>query len=512
MIHVSTASKQLVLPKRQDVLSLLPQAKQFTAKGKPMLALPHSIGVVRLLRNLGLTNTPSPIDYHYDWGGGMPFESQKVTASLLSVNRRAYVLNSMGTGKTRATLYAIDYLMREGLIHRALVVAPLSTLIPTWDVEIFENFPHLSSCVLYGDAKKRKKLLAVPADVYIINHDGVKVLFNDIEARKDIDCIVVDELAVYRNNRSQRWKIIQPFVRRAEYAWGLTGAPTPNEPTDAYGQVKLITPERVSYSFKAFKESCMRQVTAFRWVPKAEANDIVYDVMQPSVRYTRDDCFDLPPTTYSNREVPMTPQAQAAYKKMLNELAIEVQGNEVVAANEGVKLFKLLQISSGFAYDNDGVARYIGGVNRIREVFDIIEQTEHKVIIFAPFRFLVDLLHAALARRYDVAKIHGKVSKPDRNRIFIEFQKSENIRVLVAHPQTMSHGLTLTKAATIVWFAPITSLEIYEQANARITRAGQTQQTHIVHIVSAPVEAKVYARLKNKASMQGALLELFKTV
>jgi SNF2 family DNA or RNA helicase len=148
-------------------------------------------------------------------------------------------------------------------------------------------------------------------------------------------------------------------------------------------------------------------------------------------------------------------------------------------------------------------------VKRIREVFDIIEETNSKVVIFAPFRFQVELLYAALGRRYSVAMIHGDVPKSKRNEIFIEFQKSIEPRILVAHPATMSHGLTLTSAATIVWFAPHTSLERYEQANARITRAGQKQDTYIIHLTASPAETKVYARLKNKAKLQGALLELF---
>jgi SNF2 family DNA or RNA helicase len=510
-MYVSVPTQQLVIPARRDVANLVPNLKEFDKGGKRYQALPHTIEVVRLLRNLGM-DAPSPIESYYDWAGDSPFESQRVTASLLSINRRAYVLNSMGTGKTRATLYAIDYLIQQGRITRALVVAPLSTLVATWQLEVFEKFQHMTTSVLYGDKAKRLKLLAREADLYIINHDGVNVLREELMRRTDIDCLVLDELAVYRNSRSQRWKVINPFVRRAKYAWGLTGAPTPNEPTDAFGQVRLITPENVTYSFKAFKESTMRQLTQFRWVARPEANDIVFAAMQPSVRYTREDCFDLPPTTYSDRDVPLTPGAQAAYKKMLKELAVMVEGNEIIAANEGVKLFKLLQISSGFAYGQDGKAHYIGGVNRIREVFDVVEQAEGKVIVFAPFRFLVDLLEAALKRRYDVAKIHGKVAKSTRNQIFMDFQRSENIRVLVAHPATMSHGLTLTKASTIVWFAPITSLEVYEQANARITRAGQGMNTHIIHITSSPIEGKVYARLRKKASMQGALLELFKTV
>jgi SNF2 family DNA or RNA helicase len=474
------------------------------------MAVPHTIEGTRLLRNLGVT-APAPIQYYYDWAGGKPFDSQRKTADLLSTSRRAYVLNEMGTGKTRSALYAYDFLRREGHARRALIVAPLSTLVSVWENEIFENFHHLSTVVLHGSREKRKKLLAVDADCYIINHDGVAVIQEDLVKRGDLDCIILDELAVYRNARAERSKAVRPLVQAAAYAWGLTGQPTPNEPTDAYGQVRLITPESVSFSFKAYRESVMQQVSQFRWIPKQDANDTVYKLMQPSIRVTRAECFDLPPVTYSNRQVAIDPRAAKAYKTMMDELAVAVKSTSVTAANEGVKLSKLLQISAGFVYDGDGKGHYIGGLGRIKTVFEIVEESKGKLIVFAPFKFLVSLYGAALAKRYTVETITGDTPKSSRDRIFTSFQRSDAPRIIVAHPATMSHGLTLTAADTIVWTAPITSLETYEQANARITRPGQTDHAHIIHVMSTQAEAQVYARLRRKAKMQGALLELFES-
>jgi SNF2 family DNA or RNA helicase len=483
--------------------------KRFTYRGLPFMAVPHREDSTKLLRNLGY-NIPGPIQYYYDWNGGSPFDSQRVTADLLSTNDRAYVLSEMGVGKTRAALYAYDYLRGIGAAHRVLIVAPLSTLVGVWDTEIFENFSHLSTGILYGDRKKRLRVLAEPHDCYIINHDGVEVLHRDLFARIDIDSIIVDELAIYRNARSVRWKNLRPLVARANWACGLTGAPTPNAPTDAYGQIKLITPERVGYSFKSFKDSTMRQLSQFTWIPRAEANDIVVAAMQPSVRFTRDECFDLPPTTYSTRQLQLTPDVARIYKKMFDELAIQVKQKVVTAANEGVKLSKLLQLSCGFVYDEDGKGHYIGGVDRFKAVIEVIESTDKHVIVFGAFRYMVSLMGQVLAKKYDVGIIHGETPKGERDRIFTGFQKGTSPRIIVAHPQTMAHGLTLTKADTIIWAAPITSLEIYEQANARITRSGQQNHTHIVHVQASPAEKYVYDRLRRKAKMQGALLEMFK--
>lgn len=509
-MKVFPAHKRIVIPYRADVEQLLqPAAQRFqSSDGQWWLSVPHEIGPVRLLRNLGL-NAPSPALSYYDWNGGTPFESQRATVDLLSISRRAYVLSEMGVGKTRAALWAFDYLRRVGAVDKLLVVAPLSTLTCVWENEIFENFSHLRTVVLYGDKKRRRELLAQPADIYVINHDGVEVLHNDLWKRLDINSVIVDELASYRNARTVRWKNLEPLVKRAEYAWGLTGSPTPNAPTDAFGQSKLLTPELSGFSFKAFKDRTMRQVGTFRWVERTEAVSVVHSVLQPAVRYTRDQCFDLPPTTYSTREVALAPAAAHAYKKMFDELTIQIKAKQVTAANEGVKLSKLLQIAAGFVYDETGAAHYVGGIDRFREVFEIIEGTSGKVIVFAPFRYLVELLGAALGKRYPVAVIHGETSRAARDAAFTNFQRTSSPRVLVAHPATMAHGLTLTAASTIIWASPTTSLELYEQANARITRSGQKQNTHIINISGSKVERSVYQRLSKKAALQGALLDLF---
>lgn len=509
--------RKVVIPYRADVEQLLaPAAQRFEHDGVWYLAVPHTVDAVRLLRNLGL-NVPSPIQYYYDWRGGVPFDSQRVTADMCSIARRAYVLSEMGVGKTRAVLFAYDYLRREGLANKLLVVAPLSTLTTVWENEIFENFPHLKTVVLYGHSKKkRQQLLALPADVYVINHDGVEVLHSDLFGRTDIDSLVIDELAAYRNSRTNRWKNLEPIVARSVYAWGLTGSPTPNAPTDAFGQSKLLTPSLSGYSFKRFKDSTMRQVSAFRWVERDEATSIVHSIMQPAVRFTRDQCFDLPPTTYSTRAITLSPESAKHYKKMHDDLATQIRNKEITAANEGVKLSKLLQISAGFAYDADGRGVYCGGVERFREIFEVIEEASGKVIVFSPFRYFVELLGATAARlavgnpKFSVAVIHGGTSQATRTQAFADFQRTPSPRILVAHPATMAHGLTLTAANTVLWASPCTSLELYEQANARITRAGQGQNTHIVHIAGSKVEQNVYARLRRKAALQGALLELFR--
>tara|TARA_R110000772_G_scaffold51809_10_gene118910 strand:- start:1904 stop:3211 length:1308 start_codon:yes stop_codon:yes gene_type:complete len=435
----------------------------------------------------------------------------------------------MGTGKTRSSLYAADFLIRNGEATKVLVVAPLSTLTTVWDREVFDCFPHLNTAVLYGTKKKRLALLDTDADVYIINHDGVKTLEKDLIARPDIDIVVLDELALYRNHRTAMWKATNRVLKGRKFVWGLTGAPTPKAPTDAFAQVKLLTPERVAHSFRRFQMDTMHQVSQFRWIAKREANDVVHAAMQPSVRYAREDCIDLPPTTYSTLELEMSPPQKAAYKEMVDEMQLIVNSptfsGSITAANAGVQVSKLMQIGCGFAYGTDAsgqrtVAEY-DSAPREKVLTDIIDAARGKVIVFAPFIHTVDMLANKLEKAYmfasgnlfsDIGKIHGGTTKAHRDTVFNDFQFSAHPRILVAHPKTMSHGLTLTAADTIVWYSPPFSLEIYEQANARITRPGQTRHTHIVHIQASKMEKKVYNTLQVRGNLQTALLDLFRGV
>ena len=143
------------------------------------VVVPHTIETTRLARNLGY-RVPSPILVRYDWAGGVPFDAQRITAALMVQNTRAFILSEIGTGKTRAALYAIDFLLREGIIKHALIAAPLSTLSQVWDKEIFQYFPHLTTQILHGSREQRRKALATPADIYIINHDGIETIQADL--------------------------------------------------------------------------------------------------------------------------------------------------------------------------------------------------------------------------------------------------------------------------------------------------------------------------------------------
>jgi len=516
---VNKRKKALVLRLKDPnrVTSVIPSAKVFEFKGKQYVAVKHGPEETKVLRNLGI-DAPSPILYHYDWPGRYsPFEAQREAAAFLSLENRAFNLSDLGTGKTLATLWAYDYLKSRGLVNKVLVITPLSTLERTWADEVFNHFPHLNVAVLHGSREKRLDLLACKdIDLYLVNHDGIKVsgFVEALADRKDIDLVIIDEVSqVARNAGTDRFKALMTIVNRQvpRKTWGLTGTPTPNAPTDAWAQCKLLVPERVPVYFNRFKDSVMKQINQFSWVPRPNATDIVHEAMQPSIRFSREECVDLPPCLYEVRSAEMTREQKSAYKDMMNKLCIEAAEGQITAANEAVKAQKLIQVACGVVYDGNGGEVVLDASPRLNVVTEVIESAGAKVIVFVPFVAVIEHVMAHIrAAGYTAEAIHGGVSKNERDRIFGDFMTSPDPHVIVAQPAAMSHGLTLTKANTIIWYAPVTSNETWEQANARITRPGQVHSQLIVMIEGTDIERKYYRRLKEKQRIQGLLLEMMR--
>lgn len=505
--------KKLILNLRDPtkILNILPTARPLEYQGRTLTVVPHRIPETKVLTNLGM-DPPHPIDSYYAWPirpGRQPMLHQKETARFLSLHGRAYCLDDMGTAKTLSSLWAWDFLRQEGISKKLLVVAPLSTLESTWVDQVFWDLPHLRVVVLHGDKAKRLALLKQNVDIYVINHDGVKVILDDL-IKAGFDACIIDELSqAARNASTDRWKCYKALIKNISTVWGMTGTPIPNDPTDAWAQCKLLTPSTVPPFMSHFRDRVMRQVTEFKWVPREGALEAVHEAMQPAIRHRRDDVIDLPPVMYETRHADLTKEQARAYKEMQDQLYTQVKGSGITAVNEAVKAMKLVQICSGASLADEGKVD-MPPKHRLIALKEVIEEAASKVIVFVPFRAPLDLIASILSKGFTVEQIHGGVSKTERDRIFQGFQHGKDPQVLVAQPAAMSHGLTLTAASVIVWFAPVTSAETYEQANARITRPGQKLNQLIVHLKGTDLEEKMYERLKHKTTMQGILLDMFK--
>ena len=514
-MHISRDGLKIVLPWRQDLASIIPAAREIQFQGQQLLVVPNEPDVARVCRNLGVP-VPAPILTRYGWAGTTPWEIQRTTAAMLTENRRGYVLNTMGTGKTRSTLFAIDYLQSTGQAGPALVTAPLSTLTPVWEAELFGVMPRKRVRVLHGDRKKRLRLLAEDADVYIINHHGVAMLADELTAR-GFSIVCIDELAVLRNKQTDLWRAHNQIISKSPtvvkgWAWGLTGSPTPQAPTDAWAQVKLLTPDTTTRTMGQFQDLTMRRVSQFKLIARDDANDLVHRAMQPSVRFTIQDVMELPPTVFLDRPIKLDPKAESAYKMLFQKARMAADdGRSITAVNEGVLHNKLLQVACGYIYTDNHTVYELPNKPRLDGLLEAVNEADGKVIVFVPYvHALMGVADVLRRAGRNVAVIHGGTPRGVRDRAFRDFQSNAPIPdTIVAHPQTMAHGLTLTAADTIIWYGPTQSLETYDQANHRIIRPSQTRKTRIVHLFGTQVERVTYSRLKSRSKMQGALLDLF---
>jgi SNF2 family DNA or RNA helicase len=449
----------------------------------------------------------------YNWPcppGLSPFLHQKETAAFLSGQRKAFCFNEQGTGKTASVIWATDYLMKMGLIRRVLIVCPLSIMHSAWQQDLFKFAVHRRVDVAYGSATKRKEIIRAGAEYVIINFDGVSICKAEIVAG-GFDLIVVDEASAYKNAQTDRWKTLRDVMKHVKGLWMLTGTPAAQSPVDAYGLAKLVNPDGVPPFYGQFRDQVMYPVTQYRWVPKPAAQSIVHRVLQPAIRFEKRQCLDLPEVTFADRDAPMTPQQIKYYKKLKTDMLMEAAGEEISAVNAAVKLNKLLQIACGSVYTDTGEVVDFDASNRLRAMTEVIDESSNKVLVFVPFTHTIKQIHDYLGKQSITSDvINGEVPVHKRTEIVKRFQEQADPKVLIIQPQAASHGLTLTAADTVVWYAPVTSVETYLQANARIDRPGQKNAMTVVHIKGSPIEARLYALLRDNISNHAKIVELYK--
>jgi SNF2 family DNA or RNA helicase len=261
----------------------------------------------------------------------------------------------------------------------------------------------------------------------------------------------------------------------------------------------------------AWRDKVMYQVTRFKWVPKPNAKNDVFKALQPAIRFAKDECLDLPDVLYTTREVPLTPQVQKYYKMLKDQMMIEAAGAQISAVNAAAGLNKLLQISGGAVYTDKKEVIEFDVQPRLTALMEVIDETQHKVIIFVPYRHTIELVSRYLTDHHISNQvIQGDVSATQRANIINQFQSMEEPRVLVIQPQSASHGVTLTAANTVVFWSPVMSVETYLQCIARMDRVGQVNKMTVVHLQGSEVERKMYTMLQGKVDMHTKLVDLYR--
>lgn len=510
---VQDTAVQMVVPSKdlQHILGFIDRVEVlndngFDANIMVYWGLPEMQRLVRLYGD-----APNPMDKEYDWPGlYTPFIHQRITASYLALRDRCFCFNEAGTGKTSSVIWAADYMMNKGLVKRVLVICPLSIMYSAWQADIFKTAMHRTVAVAHGDSNKRKKIISGDYEFVIINFDGVSIVENEI-SKAGFDLIVVDEANAYKTVSTKRWRTLAKLISVSTRLWMMTGTPASQSPLDAFGLAKLINPAGVPRFFGAWRDKVMHQVTRFKWVPKPTSKNDVYKALQPAIRFEKADCLDLPDVVYQTREIALTYQVDKYYRALKKEMLITAAGEQISAVNAAAMLSKLLQISGGAMYTDTKEVVEFDVSPRFNALMEVLDETQHKVIVFVPYTHTIELVGKFLTQQGVVNEvINGAVPARERSEIINRFQTQTNPRVLIIQPQAASHGVTLTAADTVVFWSPVMSVETYLQCIARIDRVGQKNSMTVVHLQGSEAERRVYAMLQGKVDSHESLVELYK--
>ena len=442
-----------------------------------------------------------------------PHEYQQFCEDFLIDKPAAGLLLDMGLGKTVITLTTVARWMYDRFeINKVLVVAPLRVAEDTWTKESakWDHLQGLRVVRVLGTEAQRIRALQTDADIYCINRENIPWLVKYYGARWPFDGVVLDELSSFKNPSSKRFKAmrkVRPLIKRIV---GLTGTPSPNGLIDLWAQIYLLDQgERLGrtlteYRNRYFNPGRRNGYVVYDWVPKPGAEDEIYSkISDICVSMKACDYIKLPERVDVVHTVKLDDAARAAYAEMEKEAVLELGPDAVVdAGTAAVVSNKLLQIANGAVYDEDGRVHPIHHA-KLDALEDIIEAINGRpVLVFYSFRHDLE----RIMRRFPLAKkLEGAAEIDAWNR--------GEIPILLAHPAGAGHGLNLQAGGNhIVWFGLPWSLELYQQANARIHRQGvKGERVTITHLVAeGTIDEDVMRVLARRATRQDALLEAVK--
>ena len=442
-----------------------------------------------------------------------PYQYQAYATQWIIDKKKSALFLEMGMGKSVSTLTAILELMYDYFdVAKVLVIAPLRVASTTWEEEI-EKWDHLKELRItkvLGSEKQRISALYEKADIYIINRENVTWLVERFDSDWPFDMVVIDELSSFKSSKAQRFKSlkkVRPFIKRLV---GLTGTPAPNGLIDLWPQIYLLDGgERLGKTVTGYREKYFlpdkrNQMIVYTWKLKEDAEDAIYEKLSDiCVSMKAKDYLELPERLDNVISVELPKKAKEQYEVLEKELILSIDEADVLAGSAAVLANKLLQMANGAVYDEDGEVKQIHD-EKLKALDELIETAGGKpVLVFYGYQHDKDRLLKHLK------KLKPRLLQSDQD---IKDWNQGKVQVLLAHPASAGHGLNLqTGGNIIVWFGLTWSLELYQQANARLWRQGQKQTVVIHHIIAKDtIDERVMKALEDKDVSQAALIEAVK--
>lgn len=435
-----------------------------------------------------------------------PFEHQATTTQFIIDNPRVLITSDPGTGKTRSVLDAYAQ-RRKG---KLLVLAPLSILGASWGDDIAKFQPELKYSIAY--ARNRAEAFKANVDIVITNHDAVKWLAKNPQVLDSFDTICIDEFTAFKNKDSQRSKAVAKLVQLFKYRIAMSGTPNSNTILDVWHPTFLIDDGvRLGHRFYGFRNAvCTPEFNGFAnvWVDKPEAQEIVAAAIKDiNIRYMLETCLDMPEQSVHTMYVDLPPKILKQYNTLADESVLYTGKGTINAIHAGAKVKKLLQLCTGAIYDDHGTPITVHD-DRYKLVLDLVQAREHSLVAFnwRHEREKLTELSDQAGIKYDF--IDGSTPANKRKDI-VDHMQSGQLQVVYAHPQSAGHGLTLTRATSVIWASPTYNAEHYQQFNRRIYRAGQTNKTEVIQIAARDTwEPDVYDKLQTKLGRMEDLLNV----
>ena len=440
----------------------------------------------------------------------VPHEYQKYATKFIEENDISALLLDMGLGKSVITLTAIRNLIIKGEVGRVLVIAPLRVARSTWPDEIakWDHLHDLTYSVAVGTEKERLEALRKNVEIVIINRENVDWLVNKSGYRFNFDMIVIDELSSFKSYSAKRFKAllkVRPYVERIV---GLTGTPSSNGLMDLWAEYRLLDfGERLGryitrYRLKYFTPDKRSATVIFSYKLLPGAEDEIYNAISDiTISMKAKDYLKMPDLIINEVTVDLDPSERRTYETLRKEMVVQISEQEEIDAVNAASLSgKLLQMANGAVYDEDKRVLRIHE-KKLDALEDLIEAANGKPVLIA-YWYKHDL--ERIKERFNVREILNDQDIRDWN--------NGKIDVAVIHPASAGHGLNLQQGgSTLIWFGLTWSLELYEQANARLYRQGQNETVVIHHIITkGTIDEDVMLALKRKEKMQSALIDAVK--